>query len=437
MIFLLYRFLWWALLPVIVILRFIKDWRSPLGLRRFSHRFGLQKLPNVDYLVHAVSLGEVRAVTPLVKRLLKEFPESRILLTATTLTGSEQIEKSFAEEIALGNVVHTYLPLDNGFMVSRFLSKTAPKAVLIMETEIWPNLIYQAQRRKIPFLIISACLSERSFQGYQRVSRTIHRLLQEVQVLAQTEEDADRFRKLGVKSASHMGNIKYELSLPATLEGELALLNERRKEAEARGISKIFWIVASTHEGEEALVIDTFITAKQSCPDLHLILAPRHPERFATVGSLLAEKLGASGDHFSFSQMVDLRSETALKDLSFSKDIWLIDTLGELLLFYAFSDITTVAGSFVPIGGHNILEPAFFSKPIIVGPYMDENQETLEDFIVQEAIMQVKSEELTSVLLLLADNPQKRAKLGRNARAWMMQNQTGSRKVVTALRKLS
>lgn len=424
MIFLLYRILWWILLPIIIPLRFYKDWRSPLGVQQFSHRFGLHRVPQADYIVHAVSLGEVRAVTPLIYKMLRQFPHAKILFTATTLTGSEQIQKTFKTELESGAITHTYLPLDNGWMVAHFLDQVAPKAILIMETEIWPNLIAAAQKRGIPFFIISACLSDRSFLRYQKLGKTMTELLKEVTVFAQTEEDLQRFKALGVKSVTKMGNIKYELTPPASLQDDLAKLNQRvLKAKEAGEESKLFWIVASTHEGEESLVLSAFKAARKELPHLHLILAPRHPERFETVAKFIAE----AGLTF------DRRSDTELNHLSLEADLWLIDTLGELLLFYAFSHITTVAGSFVPIGGHNILEPAYFSKPIIVGPYMDENSETLADFLAQKAIIQVSQEGLAEAVITLGRDATLRESLGNNAQKWMMANQGGSELILKAL----
>lgn len=407
----LYRVLWWLLLPGIITMRFFRDWRSPLGVQGFWKRFGFHDVAPADLLIHAVSLGEVRAVTPLVKRLLHENPTQKILFTATTLTGSEQIQRSFSAALESGQLSHTYLPLDFGPSVARFLKKVSPKAILIMETEIWPNLIHQAKKQQIPLLIISACLSDRSYRRYQKIRKTIRYLLSSVEVLAQTDEDVLRFEVLGVKSAMRMGNIKYDLVVPDVVYERLAQFNECRLP------NSIYWIAASTHEEEEEIMIEAFIRARRAVPELKLILAPRHPERFQEVKSLLEEYVDAHNFKLS------VRSEGTLYDLSPEADIWLIDTLGELLLFYAFADMAVVGGSFVPIGGHNILEPAYFSKPIIVGPFMDENREIMQRFLENQAIMQTDSDKLSMLVKNIASNADDREHYGKAAFKTMAENQ--------------
>ena len=418
MVLTLYRLLWWILFPIIVITRFFRDWRSPLGARSFFQRFGFHKLPPVDIIIHAVSLGEVRAVTPLVRRLLQE-KRCSILFTATTLTGSDQIARTFKKELASGALFHSYLPLDFGPSVSRFLTQVNPKVILIMETEIWPNLIYQAGKRHIPLLIISACLSDRSYRRYQKIASAMHRLLKSVDVLTQTDEDTLRFEVLGARSVERMGNIKYDLTVSETLYRKVEPL------VALRYPQAIYWIAASTHEEEEEIVIEAFIKARRRAPHLKLILVPRHPERFQEVRYLLEEY--ADAHDFKFS----IRSEGDLLTLDPAADIWLIDTLGELLLFYLFADIVTVGGSFVPIGGHNILEPAYFAKPIIVGPHMEENRETLLNFLENRALMQVEADMLAEVVIDFANDATLRESYGAAAQKTMAQNQ-GAIEVVMA-----
>ena len=403
--------LWWLLLPPIALYRFYKDWRSPLGRHSFKARFALGEIPKADILIHAVSLGEVRAVTPFVHRLLETYPDKKILFTATTLTGSRQIKESFGDR-----VLHTFLPLDGGAMTRRFLKKVAPRVILIMETEIWPNLFHQAKILNIPLFIISACLSDRSFYRYQKIPKTIGSLLSQTYVLAQTDDDVARFKALGVKFAQKMGNIKYEMRVPDKAMEAVKTLTSIKGSA-------LFWIVASTHEGEEAGILTAFCQLKAQFPELKLLLAPRHPERFKEVENLIKN--------------ADLRylkrSETALNEFHTDTDLWLIDTIGELLTFYAISDITTVAGSFVPIGGHNILEPAYFGKPIIVGPFMHENSEIFELFKANNAIVSCDYPELANVIKELIEHPEKREILGQNAHRTMMENQGASDTILHAI----
>lgn len=419
----LYRLLWWVLLPIIIVTRLFRDWRSPLGVRSFLHRFGFHTLPAADLVIHAVSLGEVRAVTPLVRRLLQE-KQCSILFTATTLTGSDQIIRTFKKEIASGALCHSYLPLDFGPSVSRFLAQVKPKAILIMETEIWPNLIYQAGKRHIPLLIISACLSDRSYRRYQKIAPAMHRLLKSVDVLTQTDEDTLRFEVLGARSVERMGNIKYDLTVSDTLYQKVEPLVAHRSP------HSIYWIAASTHEEEEEIVVEAYIKARRRAPHLKLILVPRHPERFQEVRYLLEEY--ADAHDFKLS----IRSEGDLLTLNPNADIWLIDTLGELLLFYLFADIVTVGGSFVPIGGHNILEPAYFAKPIIVGPHMEENRETLFNFLESRALIQVDADQLAEVVVDFANDSSLRESYGAAAQKTMTQNQGAIEVVMAKLNEL-
>ncbi|WP_051396319.1 3-deoxy-D-manno-octulosonic acid transferase [Ignatzschineria larvae DSM 13226] len=407
----LYQLLWWLLLPIIVVLRLWRDWRSPFGLQNFQDRFGFQLLPKVDLIIHAVSLGEVRAVTPLVKRLLDEKPSLRILFTATTLTGSDQIQRTFKRALTEDRLFHTYLPFDFGPSIASFLKRTSPKAILIMETEIWPNLFYQAEKRNIEVIMISACLSDRSFYRYQKIRQTIRNLLKPVTVLTQTDEDSLRFELLGAEKTKRMGNIKYDLEVDPSVF-------EQRDQLRALKLpDSLYWMGASTHEEEEEIIIEAFIEARKKSPHLKLIIAPRHPERFPEVKSLLEEYV----DAHNF--VLSIRSNGSLEALNSRADIWLIDTLGELLLFYAFADIALVGGSFVPIGGHNILEPAYFAKPIIVGPYMNENRETLVQFLENKAILQVDSEALESTVIALSQDKALREIYGNAAHQTMIENQ--------------
>ncbi len=396
MIFALYRALWWILLPAITLFRFYKDWRSPLfragGFKRFLQRLAFTQYRSVDVVLHAVSLGEMRAATPIVEALLEQYPHLKILLTSTTLTGFEQGEKSFGDR-----VMHRYLPLDNGWMIARFLKKTAPRLMLIMETELWPNLLYRAGKRKIPLFIVSACLSERSYQGYRKFSHTFTPLLKELEVLAQSEEDAERFINLGVKRARVMGNIKYNLQAPKEIEARANQLKVGKGE-------RLLWVVASTHEGEEALILDSFTTLAQD--NLILAIAPRHPERFESVATLIESR------EIPYQR----RTKERLEQFKGDYPIWLFDSLGELLLLYSAADLVTVGGSFVPIGGHNILEPALFAKPIIVGPHMEENREILHHFLNYEGLLVAESEEaLLPILERLIKDEAEREALGARA----------------------
>lgn len=422
MIFRLYQIIWWLLLPFIILFRFVKDRNSPLFghplLPNFKERLGLggplpkeypkERNSNI-FLLHAVSLGEVRAITPFIRLFVQQFPHIQLLITTTTLTGSLQIHESFKEELKTQQVITTFLPLDHGGLLKHFLKKYPPALILVMETEIWPNLFYEAHRLKIPLVMVSACLSSLSFSRYQKIKKTIQRLLSPVQVLAQTDEDVDRFKALGVKRVRRMGNIKYDLSVPDEQIKPVYLLEAKREKY-------IYWLVASTHDGEEALVLKTYQALKKNFPQLKLILVPRHPERFPEVENLI------HSTRLTYLK----RSKTSFEAFTNQPDLWLIDSIGELLIFYAFADIALVGGSFVPIGGHNILEPAYFAKPIIVGPYMEENQETLTFFKKNKAIIQTEAQELFTVISSLINDKNARHQLGARAKQTLIDNQGAS-----------
>lgn len=417
MIFHLYRALWWLLLPIITLFRYYKDWRSPVkyrpGMGRFRDRIGFGPLKRADIHLHAVSLGEVRAITPLVEALLKHFPQQRLLLTTTTLTGSEQVVKSFT-----GRVDHQYLPFDNGWMMRRFFRYVAPKVSIILETELWPNYLYQANQLQIPLFLVSGTLSESSYRGYQKIAKTMTKLLEPLHLLAQSEKDSARFVALGVKEHEVMGNIKYELTIPPHHYKEGARLLTRLE-----GSDHFYWVVASTHEGEEALILSSYRRVKAQYPNLQLILAPRHPERFLEVEELIKQ------EGLSYQK----RSQTSLDELQTTVDIWLVDTLGELLTFYQVAHFVTIGGSFIPIGGHNILEPAYFGKPISVGPHMEENREIVDHFLSREALIMGSIEEVEEALKQLLKNPQLGSAMGASAAQLMAESRGGIAQVIAAL----
>ena len=300
--------------------------------------------------LHAVSVGEVNAAVPLVERLRRERPDIRWVVTTFTPTGSERVRVLWGE-----TVDHVYLPYDVPGSVDRFLDHFRPQLALIMETELWPNLIFGCRDRAIPVYIVNARLSARSLRGYRLLRPLIGRALRTVRrVLAQSREDARRFVELGAEPAqvTTVGNLKFDISPPADLDDFVAAFRARVP------ASRPVWIAASTHEGEETAVIEMHRALRQRWPDLLLLWAPRHRERFARAEALARDA----------GWRVATRRERGWPGRD--DDVFVIDTLGELMGFYACAQVAFVGGSLQPVGGHNLLEPAVVGTPSVTGPHL-------------------------------------------------------------------
>ena len=334
---------------------------------RFGHTPELRSAQPVIW-VHAVSMGEVQASGMLVKRLLSAYPDCRVLMTTVTPTGAARVRSLFA-----GTVEHRYLPYDLPHAVLRFLRRINPRLLVILETEIWPNLLYYCQRRGVPAILVNARLSSASYQGYLRLRRFSASAVQSLShIAARGAEDAERFLALGADPArvSIAGNLKFDIDTVADTAVQAASL--RRSIAAGRPV----WIAASTHAGEEEQVLDAFDRVRRSLADCFLIIAPRHPERFDKVYHLCVRR-GLEVARRSAATGVEARDT----------DVYLLDTLGELPLFYACADAAFVGGSLTPVGGHNVLEPAALGVPLISGQHTANFREVIELFRADDAIM--------------------------------------------------
>jgi len=300
--------------------------------------------------VHAVSVGEVQAAGPLVRRLARDYPNRPLVLTASTATGRHRAAALYG-----GIADVRYLPYDLPGSVSRFLERVRPTVGVILETELWPSLFRACERRGIPLLVASARLSERSVRRYRRVAAWVATLLgsPQVYIAAQTDADRERFLALGAapERTTVSGNVKYDQGVPADLAEAAAA---RRAQL---GRERPIWVAGSTHEGEEAAVLAAHRRVLQVVPNALLVLAPRHPPRFNAVADLL--------DQRGFSWVRRTSGPTVAPDTA---DVLLLDTLGELVLHYAAADVAFVGGSLVPIGGHNLLEPLAVQCPAVAGP---------------------------------------------------------------------
>ena len=320
-------------------------------LQRWPERYAWLdgKLDLQDTLwVHAVSVGEVLAARPLVDGLLAAYPDRPVLVTTITPTGSERVRALWGDRVH-----HVYLPYDLRSMVKRFLDRARPAIAVIVETEIWLNLYVECGRRGIPQVMVNARLSERSLRGYLPVQGLARLAMKAVtRIAAQSNADAARLARIGADPARIVvtGNLKYDLTLPDGIEAQAVRWRE------AWGAGRRVWIAASTHPPEEDVVLEIHSRLLERHPDALLLWAPRHPERFAPV----AESAAALG----------MRTATRRASALPAPDtqVFVIDTLGELLRFFAAADVAFVGGSLCEVGGHNVLEPAALGIPSVVGP---------------------------------------------------------------------
>ncbi|MDH3748573.1 MAG: lipid IV(A) 3-deoxy-D-manno-octulosonic acid transferase [Gammaproteobacteria bacterium] len=372
--------------------------------RKLGQRFGFN-VPRLDRCIwiHAVSVGEVVAAAPLIRALSRRYPQLTLLVTTVTPTGAARVEALFGD-----GVTHSYIPFEAPFSVNNFFSSVNPLISLIMETEIWPNLYHGCGVRDIPLVLVSARISPKSVIGYRKLLPLFRETLSHgIVIAAQSSADADRFLSLGAspKRTQIIGNIKFDLEI--------------RDDLVARGIAlrrdlfpnRPVWIAASTHDGEEKIVLDTHDELMSDFPDLLLILVPRHPERFQIVRELLEKR------ETKFTARTDERAcEPDIR-------VFLGDTMGEVMLFCAASDIAFVGGSLVPIGGHNLLEPAAVSLPIITGPHVFNAQDIADRFVAEQACRMVADpHELESTIRELLQNPVVAQTLGKNGRQILEKN---------------
>ncbi len=342
----------YLLVPITVYHLIWRGFRQPAYFQRWNERYARYRTASYGRTLwlHAVSVGEVNAAVPLVNALKRGRPDLRVLVTTITPTGSERVRALWGQD----EVEHVYLPYDLPGAVGRFLDHYRPHAGLIMETELWPNLLFGCRDRRIPTLILNARLSERSLRGYRVLAPLVGRALRTVRtVAAQSLADGVRFVRLGARPEQvvETGNLKFDVAVPETLE---TFASQFRADCGARPV----WIAASTHEDEEAAIIGIHRHLRARFPDLLLLWAPRHPERFR----LVADHARSAG------WSVAMRSRGRWPRAEDA--VFVIDTLGELMNFYACADVAFVGGSLQPVGGHNLLEPAAAGTAIVTGPHL-------------------------------------------------------------------
>lgn len=415
---LLYTTLFTLGIPLLILRLLWRGLRSPAYWHRWSERFGANPKLSTDKAViwiHAVSVGEVEASRPLVKALQSEYADHQILITTMTPTGSARVKLLFSDTVA-----HCYLPYDLPFAIRRFLNNSHPQFAVIMETEIWPNLISSCHQRNIPLVLANARLSERSAKGYARVSSFTKSILQKLTIIAsQSIDDKKRFQQLGAdnQNVHIIGNLKYEISLPASLKEQASAMRTMWHS------NRPVLVAASTHEGEEEMVLNAARQIRSQFPDLLLIIVPRHPERFDRVAAL-AQRSG-----------VKTLRRSEHRPCSSDVQVLVIDTMGELPLFYAASDIAFVGGSLVPHGGHNLLEPAILGRAVITGPHFFNFNDITKQFIKAQAAIQVlDTKELAETSIRLFKDSQQRAEMGEAGLQLVANSQGASSRLVNLIK---
>lgn len=392
----LYALLSRLLLPVFILYLLWRSRRQPGYRRRLGERlgYGHEALAGPSIWIHAVSVGEVTAAAPLLRLLQEHHPDVPVVVTTMTPTGSERARDLFGDA-----VVHAWVPYDSPGAVRRFFNWARPRLVVILETEIWPNLYHECGRRGVALVLANARVSEKSLRLYRILFGLIRDTLAHGIVIgAQSAADAERFLALGSSpQRTHVtGNIKFDFELgPEVISTGQAF---RREQAANRPV----WIAASTHQGEEEIIIEAHRQVLRAQPEALLVLVPRHPERFASVAGML-ERAGLGTVRRSSGQHCDAATQ-----------VFLGDSMGELTMFYAASDVAFVGGSLVPVGGHNLLEPAALAVPALSGPYNFNARDIAEQLLARDALILARNsaEIATQVLRLLAD-PAKRLRHGR------------------------
>jgi len=379
-------------------------------------RFGIARYEKTDIWVHAVSVGEVIASLPFLKALKKEFPDKKIVLSTTTYTGQEIARKNFPEADRI-----MYIPVDAGLCAGKVVRALRPELFITVETELWPVLSRALKKSGCKIIVLNGRISEKSFKGYKKIGSFMKEMLSYIDYLyMQSDADAERIKLLGAaeEKVGVMGNFKFDIALD--------------KSAPLKWLDHIdgkIFLAASTHEREDEIILDAFSLIKKKYENIRLIIAPRHPERFSSVEELIRK----SG--FNYIRRSNIK-DSGVRDQVLESDVILLDTIGELSRTFSRISIAFIGGSLVPVGGHNILEPAYWSRPIIFGPYMN-NFPIYKEFLEKSAAIQVSnadniSEKVVDILL----TGEKAAGMGKSAKNIVEKNTGAVNRALELVRSL-
>ncbi|NOY63884.1 MAG: 3-deoxy-D-manno-octulosonic acid transferase [Nitrospirae bacterium] len=406
-IYLIYNILYNAVLLTVLPYQYLK--RPPQTRKRwFKQRYGFIKSPrsgiNTSRIwIHAVSVGEAIAARPLVNLLRKDY---QIIITTVTETGQKIVQDYISNKELL-----LYVPFDTKGAVRRFLERVNPHIIILMETEIWPNLLKEAKSFNIPVVIVNGRISEHSYGNYKKVRFFMRYILSFIDLFCmQTEGDAKKIISLGAlpERVKVTGNMKFEVKPPS------------EPPPWSTDLRRPVVVAGSTHEGEEEAILKAYKEVSRSYPDLTMIIAPRHPERFSEVETLLQKE----GINYGKRSALEIKG----------RDVILLDSIGELSAIYAVSDIAIIGGSFIPKGGHNLFEPAYWRKPIVCGPFMN-NFPLAEEFFSRGAALKVEKSHLSSALRNLLDDESMRHNMGERAYYLYEKNRGALEKTVELIRK--
>ncbi len=409
----LYSLIIWLSIPFALIKILVKDTHNSLWKVKLKNQLGIVKeIKGQVIWIHCVSVGEFNASKPLVDRLLIQYPKHNIVISTTTITGSVAVKNHYKD-----NVIHCFFPFDSQLIIKSFLNKINPKICILMETEIWPNLIYSLNKKKIPAALINARLSQKSFDKYQKFSpKLVNESLNRINVIcSQNSFTSDRFISLGVNKEKILtsGSLKFDINDPI----EQSTINNLKNIVGDRSVA----VFASTRDGEEKLIIESYLKLKDSFNSL-LLIVPRHPERFEEVFKI-AKTAG-----------LNVKRKSIGEKCAENTDILIGDSMGEMMAYYSISDIAFIGGSLTENGSQNMLEAASLSKPIIFGPSVYNFEEISKQLLDNDASIQVASaDELMKTISELILSDSRREKLGANARKIFEDNKGAVNNVLDAI----
>jgi 3-deoxy-D-manno-octulosonic-acid transferase len=411
----LYSILLYVITPLLLIYLGLRAFKSPDYRGRWAERFGLTRLTSTHVLVHSVSMGETLAAIPLIKRLMQANPQWRFTVTTTSPTGSKEVIKAFGDKVQ-----HCYLPFDLAWCVQRFIKQVQPKLLIVMETELWPNLLYFANQSHCKTLLLNARLSAKSAEKYQKYLTLSRPMLQSLDALGvQTQAEADRFIALGVepKRVTVCGSLKFDLLIDEAKRAQARSLRQQWNR-----VNSPIWVAGSVHPGEFEAVLAAHQGVLKRFPDALLIMAPRHPEQF----NAAAQAVIKTG--------LNLARRSEQDGVKAQTQVLLADTMGELLMLYGTGDHAFVGGTLIENGGHNPLEPAAMGLSVCVGPHHWNFAEIARLLKYGGGLEVVDSEmALSARLIALFDNPELAKDVADSALAVVERNRGALEKQLTVV----